>query len=107
MDDIKKAPYKHLNREEILEKLYQNEDVIISLKKGLVYTYDPESESVQRSRLIQGFVLAVDKNYIHLGPSPDELYCSIDLTDISVIFKNKEIDPEILEQMRKDGEGVH
>lgn len=107
MKDKLNAPYKNLKREEILEKLYQNEDVIISLKKGLVYTFDPGSESVQRSRLIQGYVLAVDKDYIHLGPSPDELYCSIDLTDVSVIFKNKSVDPEILEQMKRDGEGVH
>jgi hypothetical protein len=45
-----KAPYKNLSREEILEKLYQNEDVIISLKKGLVYTYNDQTDSVERSR---------------------------------------------------------
>lgn len=102
-----KAAYKSLSREEILEKLYQNQDVIISLKKGLVYTYDEQTESVQRSKLIQGYVLAVDKDYIHLGPSPDELYCSVDLSDVSVIFKNKTVDPELLAEMPKDGEDVH
>jgi hypothetical protein len=57
--------------------------------------------------LIQGYVLAVDKNYIHLGPSPDELYCSIDLTDVSVIFKNKQMDQEILKELPTEEDEVH
>lgn len=103
----KTQPYKQLNREEILEQLYKNEDVIISLKQGTVYHFDAQEETAQASKVIQGILIAVDKNFVHLGPSEDELYCSIDINDISVIFKNKEVDESLLTEMINDSGDVH
>lgn len=97
---------KTMTRAQVLEKLYKNQDVIISLKKGLVYHFDPEMQSAKPARMVQGLVVSVDDNYIHLGMA-EEIALSVDLNDISVIFKNQTIDEEMLQHMNVSGESEH
>lgn len=68
----------------------------------------PDGEEVKISGMVEGFVLEIDDNYMHLGATPAGVDRSIRIDSIGMIEIHQQMhEDELLAEMEDDEKDVH